>query len=200
MVNRLKKMTKKFIKSISLPQTLWTAGGLLLFGGGLLALNSQSENLVDIAGFLGFVMMSAGAFNVIIYCHKGKQIHGSQWLLADGLSTMLLALFPLINDMIQPVMIPFFFGAWELFSGVLKVIDSRELKKERIKCWQGFSLIGFIELLSGTASMVKTVDDLVGVNVVVAVILFVQSCGFIIKTFMYNDLIDNSFRKEKNIP
>lgn len=174
----------------SLTQILWTTAGLFLFGGGLLALKSHSENLVDIAGVLGFIMMIAGTFNVIIYCHKGKYIHGSHWLFADGLATMLLSLFPLFNQMILPVMIPFFFGAWELFSGVLKVIDSRELKKERVKCWQGFSLIGFIELLSGAASMVKPVDDLVGINIVVAIILFVQGCGFVLKSFMYNDLID----------
>lgn len=174
----------------SLTQILWTTAGLFLFGGGLLALKSHSENLVDIAGVLGFIMMLAGTFNVIIYGYKGKQIHGSHWLFADGLATMLLSLFPLFNQMILPVMIPFFFGVWELFSGVLKVIDSRELKKEQVKCWQGFSLIGFIELLSGAASMVKPVDDLVGINIVVAIILFVQSCGFILKAFMYNDLID----------
>lgn len=178
--------------SISRTQILWTAAGLLLFGGGLLALRSHSTNLVDIAVALGFVMMTAGIFNVIIYCRKGKEIHGSHWLFADGLATILLSLFPLFNQMILPVMIPFFFGVWELFSGVLKVIDSRELKKERIKCWQGFSVIGFIELISGAVSMVKPVDDLVGINIVVAIILFVQGCGFILKAFMYNDLIEKT--------
>lgn len=174
----------------SFTQILWTAAGLILFGGGLLALNSHSESLVDIAAYLGIIMFLAGASNIIIYSIKGKEIHGSHWLFADGLSTMLLSLFPLFNQMILPVMIPFFFGVWELFSGVLKVIDSRELKKEKIKCWQGFSVIGFIELLSGAASMVKPVDDLVGINIVVAIILFVQGCGFILKAFMYSDLID----------
>lgn len=182
---------------LSLIQILWTTAGLFLFGGSLLALRSHSANLIDIAVILGFIMMIAGLFNVIIYCHKGKQIHGSHWLLADGLTTMLLSLFPLFNQMILPVMIPFFFGVWELFSGVLKVIDSRELKKERIKCWQGFSIIGFIELLSGAASMVKPVDDLVGINIVVAIILFVQGCGFLLKAFMYSDLISSGSKAVK---
>ena len=176
--------------SLSAIQILWFTAGLLLFGGGLLAIRSHSESLVDIAVYLGLIMLVAGISNIIIYFIKGKEIHGSHWLFADGLSTALLSLFPLFNQMILPVMIPFFFGVWELFSGVLKVIDSRELKKEKIKCWQGFSVIGFIELLSGAASMVKPVDDLVGINIVVAIILFVQGCGFILKAFMYNDLID----------
>lgn len=190
----MKKRNNK--PNISFTQILWTTAGLILFGGGLLALSSHSNNLIDIAEILGLIMMIAGLFNVIIYSHKGKQIHGSHWLFADGLATMLLSLFPLFNQMILPVMIPFFFGVWELFSGVLKVIDSRELKKERIKCWQGFSVIGLIELLSGAASMVKPVDDLVGTNIVVAIILFVQGCGFVLKAFMYSDLIGNGDKKE----
>jgi len=189
----MKKLNKK--PSLSYTQILWTAAGLFLFGGGLLALNSHSSNLIDMAVYLGLIMLLAGISNVIIYCTKGKVLHGSHWLFADGLSTMLLSLFPLFNQMILPVMIPFFFGVWELFSGVLKVIDSRELKKEKIKCWQGFSAIGFIELLSGAASMVKPVDDLVGINIVVAIILFVQGCGFILKAFMYSDLTDKNIRK-----
>lgn len=176
--------------SLSAIQILWFAAGLLLFGGGLLAIRSHSESLVEIAVYLGLIMLVAGISNIIIYFIKGKEIHGSHWLFADGLSTALLSLFPLFNQMILPVMIPFFFGVWELFSGVLKVIDSRELKKEKIKCWQGFSAIGFVELLSGAAAMVKPIDDLVGINIVVTIILFVQSCGFILKGFMYNDLID----------
>lgn len=175
---------------VSITQALWTAAGLMLFGGGLLALNFHGENLVDIAGILGFIMLIAGVFNVIIYCYRGKRIHGSHWFFADGIATILLSLFPLFNQMILPVMIPFFFGVWELFSGVLKVIDSRELKKEKIRCWQGFSVIGFVELLSGAVSMVKPANDLVGTNIVIAIILFVQACGFVIKAFMYNDLID----------
>lgn len=174
---------------LTLTQILWITAGLMLFGGGLFTFHSHNANLVDIAAVLGSIMMIVGFFNIIIYWHKGKQIHGSHWILADGLTTILLSLFPLFNQMILPVMIPFFFGVWELFSGVLKVIDSRELKKEKIKYWQGFSLVGFIELLSGVTSMVKPVNDLFGINIVVAIILFVQSCGFVLKAFMYNDLI-----------
>ncbi len=184
-------MERKFgFFRLSLSQLLWIIGGALLFAGGIVSLNSHSQNLVDTAFVLGIIMMLAGLCNVIIYCHKGKKIHGSHWLFADGLTTMHLAIFPVFNQMILPEMIPFFFGVWELFSGVLKVIDSAELKHEKIRCWQGFALIGFIELISGVASMIKPIDDLVGVNVVVAVILFVQCCGFFLKAYMYDDLIE----------
>lgn len=180
---------------LSITQALWIAAGLFLFGGGLLALNFKGENLVDISGILGFIMLITGVCNVIIYCYRGKRIHGAHWFLADGITTILLSLFPLFNQMILPVMIPFFFGVWELFSGVLKVIDSRDLKKGKIRCWQGFSVIGFVELLSGAVSMVKPANDLVGTNIVIAIILFVQGCGFILKAFMYNDLIDKTQKK-----
>ena len=42
---------------ISIAQILWFAAGLFLFGGGLLALGSHSDNLIDIAVFLGLIIM-----------------------------------------------------------------------------------------------------------------------------------------------
>jgi len=92
---------------ISISQILWTAARLLLFGGGVLAIRSHSNNLVDIARILKAVMMCSGFVSIIIYGLKGKEIHSSHWLFADGLTTMLLSLFPLFNQVILPVMIPF---------------------------------------------------------------------------------------------
>jgi uncharacterized membrane protein HdeD (DUF308 family) len=178
-------------KHIAMVQVCWMIGAVCLLGGGLLALSSHNhKTLVDIATPLGIIMMFSGAVNVAIYGYKGKDIHGSHWLLADGMTAMLLAIYPLFNKMILPTTIPFFFGVWELFSGILKVIDSHELKEEKVRCWQGFYFLGFVELVSGAASMVKPIDEAMGYNVVVAVILFIQCAGFVLKSIMYHDLID----------
>ncbi len=94
--------------------------------------------------------------------------------------------------MIQPAIIPFFFGVWELFSGILKVIDSSELKEEKIAGWKWFRNIGSIEILSGVAALLKPIDDFMGMHVVVAIIFFVQSCGFLFKILIYPQIIKES--------
>jgi len=112
-----------------------------------------------------------------------------RWLQADAITTMLLSVFPLFNDLIFPAIIPFFFGVWELVSGILKLMDTEELKHDGIKCWKGFALISAIELLSGTMSLLKPVEIAVGFNHVIGIIFFVQSFGFILKSVMYKELI-----------
>ena len=94
--------------------------------------------------------------------------------------------------MIKPAIIPFFFGVWELFSGILKAIDSSELKEEKIEGWKWFRTIGCIEILSDVVALLKPVDDFIGMNVVVAMIFFVQSCGFLFKILIYQQIIKES--------
>lgn len=170
-------------------QVCWMIAQMILVGSGILAICNPREKLVAVSECLGLAMLLVGSINIII-CHKKKKdLPGSHWLLADGMSTVLLSLFPLFNQMIQPAIIPFFFGVWELFSGILKVIDSSELREEKIAGWKWFRNIGRIEILSGVAALLKPVDDFVGMNVVVAIIFFVQSFGFMFKILIYPKIV-----------
>lgn len=146
---------------------------------------------MPIAACLGLFMLFVGCLNILIYYRNQKTIHGVHWLLADGMSTASLSLFLLFNQMIQPTMMLSFFGVWELFSGILKVIDAKELKEEGIHGWLWFCGIGSVEVSSGIASLLKPVDDFVGINVVVAVIFFVQSSSYLFKILIYPRLVKN---------
>lgn len=161
---------------------------IVLFFSAFHVINVPDDELLSVARHLGLAMCFAGATNLIIYCFKHKKIHGCHWLLADGLSALCLSFFPLFNQMIPANVIPFFFGIWELASGVLKFTESTELYEESIKGWQWFFGVGMIELISGVASMAKPVDEFVGMNHVIAIIFFVQSVGYLFKLIMYHNL------------
>lgn len=180
---------KRFLTKFSWVQVYWLFAEVILICSGILALCNSGEQLVSVSIWLGIAMLITGCINIYVYYKKKKTMHGSHWLLADGMCTILLSLFPLFNQMIQPAIIPFFFGVWELFSGILKVIDSSELKEEKIAGWKWFLGIGSIEILSGVASLLKPVDDVMGIHVVVAIIFFVQSCGFLFKILIYPKII-----------
>lgn len=173
---------------ISKVQMLWIIGALNLFLAGAYILNVPDSALLEKARYLGISMFLAGAINLSICIKNEGKFHGSRWLLADGLATTLLSLFPLFNKMILPIMIPFFFSAWELFSGIVKVIDSKELFEDKIHGWQYIFLIGGIELLSGVGAMIEPLDEMVGINHVIASIFLVQSIGFITKATVYKNL------------
>ena len=169
-------------------QWLWAFSALVLFLGGVFIINEPDYRLAFLASRLGLIMLFTGLSNLVVYFRKTNEIHGSRWLLTEGLSTSLLSLFPIFNEMVDPSIIPFFFGVWELFSGILEVVDAKELEEENIKMWYYFFAVGCAELLSGTAAMIEGVDHAVGINHVIAIIMFVQSCGFLFKIFSYPHL------------
>ena len=176
-------------------QTCWVAAAVALLLAGFDVINLPDNQLLSVAEHLGIAMLFAGCTNLLVYIFNKKEIPGSRWLLADGLTTALLSVFPLFNKMIAPEVLPLFFGIWELFLGVVKFIESTELKDEKIKGWQTFLVIGVVEICSGAASLLKPVDDYVGVNHVIAIIFFVQCIGYVFKMYFYNHLVDKRGKK-----
>ncbi len=170
-------------------QRCWIMTGLILLGGCFLALRSKNRLLTDVAVYLGCMMLFTGCMNIFVYYKNKEILHGARWMLADGLSTALLSFFPLFNKMIIPAVLPLFFGTWELFSGILKTVDAGELKEDRTRGWRGFLSIGILEILSGIASLMKPVEDFVGMRLVIASIMLIQSSGYFYKVGMYPGLV-----------
>lgn len=100
-------------KRLTWVQICWIIAQIILIRSAILVLYHPVEKLVSISAYLGLSMLLVGSINIFIHYKKQKQLHGAHWLLADGMSTVLLSLFPLFNKMIQPAMIPLFFGVWE---------------------------------------------------------------------------------------
>ena len=154
-------------------------------------LNKPDSVLETISWELGLCMLFSGIINIFIYIKNRWYIHGARWLLADGMITVLLSIFPIVHDAVLPQVIPVFFGIWELSLGVMKFIEAIELNDEKIKGWFWFIIIGTFEMVSGVVSLIEPVDHAIGHNHVIAVIFFVQSIGFIFKILMYNRLVEN---------
>lgn len=179
-------------------QICWGFSLLLLVLCSIMAYLHKGEEVVEVSVYLGLSMLIVGSINIIVYHKRKNVIHGSHWLLADGLSTVLLSVFPVFSQMMQPSIVPLFFGIWELFSGVLKEIDAKDLKEENVNGWKWFFGIGCFEVLSGVASLLKPVDDLLRINVVVSIIFFVQGCGYLFKILMYPRLLKRDNLAIKN--
>lgn len=169
-------------------QISWALAGLALLAAALHVYNVPDNRLTSVASHLGVAMLFAGCVNLVVYYFQKDKIHGSHWLLADGMTSLLLSIFPLFNTVVLAAVIPFFFGIWELFSGIIKFVEATELHEEKIRGWRWFLLIGMFELVSGIGSMVKPIDDYVGMNHVISIILLVQSFGYIFKMLIYHNL------------
>lgn len=171
-------------------QLLWTFAGLVLLFAGIFVINKPDSVLYTISWELGLCMLLAGATNIFIYIKNKWFLHGARWLLADGMITVLLSVFPIIHDAVLPQVIPVFFGIWELTLGVMKFIEAIELYDENINGWYYFIVLGCFEMISGVLSLIEPIDHAVGHNHVIAVIFFVQALGFVFKILMYNRLCE----------
>lgn len=171
-------------------QLCWAVAGLALLAAGLYVVNVPDNELISVVDKLGLAMLFTGCINLFVYIKERKIIHGAQWLVADGMCTSLLSIFLFFNEITFVAIIPFFFGMWELFSGVLKFIEAMELREARIGSWRWFMSIGLAELLSGVGSLVKPIDEAVGMNHVIAVILFIQVFGYVYKFHVYHHLAE----------
>ena len=88
----------------------WALIAIVLLSAGVFAYVSSNRDLLQFSRVLGIAMLVAGVLNLYVCCVGHHTIHGVHWLEADAVTTMLLSIFPLFNDMIIPEVIPFFFG------------------------------------------------------------------------------------------
>ena len=112
---------------ISWVQICWGWAALLLVCGSILSFATDGDRLLRIATPLGVIMLFAGLCNVLVYRKKRGELHGAPWLLADGMSTAMLSLFLLFNQMIIPTMIPFFFATSQSGISIVGITASRHL-------------------------------------------------------------------------
>lgn len=179
-------------------QILWLFSCFVLLFAGAFVINKPDSVLYNISWELGLCMLISGLVNIFIYIKNKRRLHGARWLLADGLITVLISIFPIIHDAVLPQVIPVFFGIWELTLGVMKFIESVELYDEKISGWYLFTILGIFEMISGVISLIEPIEHAIGHNHVIAIIFFVQSLGFIFKIFMYNRMCeDNDIYRNK---
>lgn len=160
------------------PQIIWLLSGVFLGTAAVLSFASSGGKLIRIAPWLGLSMLSTGIVNVFLYFYCLKQTPGAKWLLADSLTAALLSIFPLYNQITYAAAIPFFFCVWDLFSGILRVMESTEQRAAGEQGWRWFCIVGIIEILAGCTALVKPVEEALTMHVTVGLVLLIQAIAF----------------------
>ncbi len=169
-------------------QTGWLIAAACLLVSAVYTLILGPEALLNASLPIGISMLVSGVINVWIYHINRHKLHGSHWLFADGMSTALLSVFLLFNHTVSAPVIPFFLGVWELFSGVLKIMDGTFMREDHIHGRITFTVAGFLELICGVAALLKPIADNHHMHITVAIVLLIQCAGLISKIFLYPQL------------
>lgn len=163
------------------PKIVWLLSGIFLGAAAVLSFASSGGKLIRIAPWLGSSMLATGVVNVLLYFYCMKQTPGAKWLLADGVTAALLSIFPLFNQITLAAAIPFFFCVWDLFSGILRVMESAEQKEAGEHGWRWFCVVGIIEILAGCTALIKPVEEALTMHVTVGLVLLIQAVAFLHK-------------------
>lgn len=174
-------MQKAGIRTVNkwIPGIVWIISSTALGAAAVLCLAASSDRLTEIASWIGASMLISGGANVWLYFYCLKDSTEGKWLFADGLTATLLSVFPLFNEMILPAVIPFFFCVWDLFSGVLRVIESIEKRRAGKNGWKWPFSIGLIELITGVTALLKPVEEALTMHIVVGLIFLIQAVAFL---------------------
>ena len=165
----------------TLTRILWVLAGLLLAAAGVFCLLSPAAALSGVAAYLGIAMLISGVVDIVIFAAANRYMAGSGWFLADGILTVLIAVFILGNQTFTALALPFAFGIWLLFSGVSKFAGSLALRRLGIPGWGWFAFAGIALAVLGFLSFVNPAAGAAAISVMVGLDLIFEGAASILR-------------------
>ena len=111
------------------------AMGILLMGTGIWSFANSGVSFLALAFAIGIVMIADGTVEgmTYIYARGGNRKDNNNWILIDSMVSFVLGFLVLSGQLAAEVAVPYVFGMWMLFSGVLRIgialnIDRSEKK------------------------------------------------------------------------
>lgn len=158
-------------------KTLWLIAGILLVFAGVLAIVAPLSVLLSLTIVFGLAMLIAGLISIVIYIFCCRHLYGAGWLLAEGILTSLLGLFVLCNQVTTLNVIPYIFGLWTVFSGVIRTVDSLEIKRFGVKGWYWMTLVGVACILLGFLAFIRPVIGVDIIGITMGVVFIAQGAA-----------------------
>lgn len=158
----------------------------LSFGiGAIVTLCLGDEGMENMIIPIGIMLFFAGAINSTEYIISPRKERPSPAVMAEGVTTVFIALFPLIEGPACALLLPPVLELWELFSGSVKVAESLELMERRVKIWWLPITVGAIEILAGFFSLIGPLFFHLSPSLVITSVLVLQCLGYIIQLILH---------------
>ena len=155
--------------------------GVLLMALGVYCLCNQDIAAMTAGLMIGVLMLLSGVMEIVVFATTSGFMLGSGWLLLDGVLTVILSLFLLLNQWFTMMSLPFLFTLWLLFSGVSKFANSFELKRLGVRGWGWFTVLGLLLIAAGVISFLDPVAGAVALGAVLGVTLILEGVASILR-------------------
>lgn len=162
-------------------RVLWAIAGVLLIVAGILCMTREGTALASIAVFLGIVMLVSGVVDIVIFCAAGNMMFGSGWYLANGILTIIMAIFILCNQAFTMLTLPFIFGMWLMVTGISRFVNSFDLRRFGVRGWGWVTALGVLLTLGGFVSFVDPVAGAAAIGVLLGLCLIAEGAAAIVR-------------------
>lgn len=171
-------MNKNFIK------IMWTLAGILLTAAGIVCLVHPGIALSVMTLLLGILILISGIADIFAFFGSRRfMAYGSGWFLADGILTILLAVFILFHQVFTMLTLPLILGIWLMFSGITRLVHSYDLKRLEVNGWGWFTFLGILLTLAGFLSFLDPVAGLLTISFAAGVLLILQGVSTLSRAF-----------------
>lgn len=165
-------------------QALWLVSGILLLFAGVVAMLNPGGAIDAVVFVLGLAVILAGAFDLVIFFSMRRSFFGANWVLIEGILTVLVALFLLLHPQAAAAAIPYVFGMWVLMTGISRAVTSFDLKELGFSKWWGLTIAGIVGILVGFLSFFKPDLMTTAAGVLIGVFLMVQGLASLFLWFV----------------
>ncbi|MCI6040664.1 MAG: DUF308 domain-containing protein [Clostridiales bacterium] len=131
---------------------MWMLIAVLAIGVGIYLMMHPLVALASTAWIMGVVLISSAIGSLVTYSRQRGQ-PGAGWQLADGILTLLLAVYVLLHQLFAIAALPYLASCWVLFFGMRKIISAIEQKHEPYSDWGWNLALGIVTLLVGMSML-----------------------------------------------
>ena len=159
---------------------IWSIiSGVLLIAAGVYCLCNQDVAVMSAGFLLGVFMLISGISEIAVFAGTSGMLLGSSWLLLDGVLTVILSLFLLLNQWFTLMSLPFLFTVWLLFSGVSRFVSAFDLKALGVRAWGWVLALGIVLTAAGFVCMMDPWVSVAAMGVTVGVVFLLEGISAI---------------------
>ena len=156
--------------------------GVLLMALGVYCLCNQDIAAMTAGLMIGVLMLLSGVMEIVVFATTSGFMLGSGWLLLDGVLTVILSLFLLLNQWFTMMSLPFLFTLWLLFSGVSRFVSAFDLRACGVRGWGWILAVGVILIAAGFVCMMDPWVSVAAIGVTVGLVFLLEALLPLCKT------------------
>lgn len=155
----------------------------IMFGAvGVWCIANSGVTFLALAFVIGLVMVIDGAVEggLYIYARSGIRKDNNVWMLSDNIITALIGVLVISGELAADVAVPYVFGMWLLFAGVMRITISMNIDKtEKKKNFIWTAGIGFLYCVAGFVGMFNDMLMNVPLGELIGAFLVIKAIGII---------------------